>query len=97
MIVRIINEGQWVVDDDTLNSLNQLDDAVEDAVDAGDATRLRQALTRLYDRVRTAGTVVPDDTLVDSDLILPDADSTIADVRDWLADSGSEDGLIPGR
>jgi hypothetical protein len=47
----------------------------------------------LLSRVRSSGTVVPDDELRDSDLILPDADSTVQDVRALLTDS--DEGLIP--
>ena len=36
---------------------------------------------------------MPDDDLQDSDLILPDADSTLDDVRRLLSES--EEGLIP--
>jgi hypothetical protein len=46
----------------------------------------------LLDAVRTSGNPLPDDTLEDSDLILPPADATLEEVRELL----SEDGLIPG-
>jgi hypothetical protein len=37
---------------------------------------------------------LPDDSLEDSDLILPDADSTLEEMRQLLSES--EEGLIPG-
>jgi hypothetical protein len=37
---------------------------------------------------------LPDDTLHDSDLILPPADATLDEVRALLADT--DEGLIPG-
>ena len=43
--------------------------------------------------MRSAGTPVPDDELVDSDLILPDVDATLEEVQELL--SGSEEGLVP--
>ena len=93
MIVRILNEGQWELSDEAVRGLNSLDDAVDKAVAAADQDQLAKALQALLDRVRTSGTPVPDDELRDSDLILPDSDSTIEDVRALLSDT--DEGLIP--
>ena len=93
MIVRILNEGQWELSDEAVRDLNSLDDAVDKAVAAADQDQLAKALQALLDRVRTSGTPVPDDELRDSDLILPDSDSTIEDVRALLSDT--DEGLIP--
>ena len=94
MIVRILDEGQWRVDDGALTDLNRLDDAVEDAVSTDDEAELAGALRALLDEVRTTGTPVPDDELADSDLILPAADSSLEEIRALL--SSSDEGLIPG-
>ena len=94
MIVRILNEGQWQVGDHLVDELNTLDDAVEKAVEAGDQGALGAALASLLDKVRSEGSAVPDAEIHDSDLILPDADATLDDVRALL--SASEEGLIPG-
>lgn len=94
MIVRILNEGQWRVSEETLRELNQFDDAIEKAVSAEDAAQLAATLQLLHDKVRDAGTPLTDDELEDSDLILPDSDSTLDEVRSLLNES--EDGLIPG-
>lgn len=93
MIVRILNEGQWELADSDVRGLNALDDAVEQAVSAQDQDRLTEALAALLDRVRGLGTVVPDGDIRDSDLILPDSDSTLADVKGLLSES--DEGLIP--
>ncbi len=94
MIVRILGEGQWEVPDDAVASLNALDDQVEQAVTQKDEAKLTLALSELLDEVRSLGTPVPDDQLADSDLILPDVDSSLAEVEALLADSS--EGLIPG-
>ena len=93
MIVRILNEGQWELSDDAVRSLNSLDDAVDKAVAAADQDQLAAALSALLDQVRSSGTPIPDEELRDSDLILPDSDSTIEDVRALLSDT--DEGLIP--
>ena len=59
MIVRILGEGQYDVSDDALDGLNELDAAVESAVEAGDEETFSTALAALLDGVRTAG--VPHD------------------------------------
>jgi PspAA-like protein len=92
MIVRILGEGQLEVGDDQLDSLNVLDKEVEAAVESGDTEAFTTALAALLDGVRRSGTALPDDSLDDSDLILPPADATIEEVRELL----EGDGLIPG-
>ncbi len=92
MIVRILGEGQLEVPDDRIDELNALDAKVETAVETDDREAFTGALAALLDGVRTAGVPVPDDSLDDSDLILPPSDATLEEVRELLSD----DGLIPG-
>lgn len=92
MIVRIMGEGQLEIDDARLSELSPLDDALTAAVEAGDDDRFRSALVALLDAVRTLGSPVADDALVDSDLVLPYAEAHIDEVRELL----SGEGLIPG-
>jgi hypothetical protein len=92
MIVRILGEGQFDVADGELDELNRLDAAVESAVEADNTEAFPTALAALLDGVRRAGNPLAQDSLEDSDLILPPADATIAEVRELLSD----DGLIPG-
>jgi hypothetical protein len=92
MIIRILGEGQYDVADHALDRLNELDKALESAIEAGDEAAFAGALTELLDGVRTTGVVHPADSLDESDLILPPADATIDQVREMLSD----DGLIPG-
>ena len=92
MIARILAEGQWEVAEEHLTELNRLDAAVEAAVEAGDEVTFSNTLAALLDAVRKAGSVLADDSLEDSDLILPPADATLDEVRALLSDEG----LIPG-
>lgn len=90
MIIRISGEGQYEVSDDSLAQLNELDAAVEASL--SDEAAFATALTALLDMVRTTGEHVPDESLVESDVILPASDATAADVQATLR----SDGLIPG-
>lgn len=92
MIVRILGEGQLHVADDQLDALNELDRAVESAIESGDEAAFAAALEALLGGVRRSGTPLSVDSLEDSDLILPPADATIPEVRELLGG----DGLIPG-
>jgi hypothetical protein len=92
VIVRILGEGQREVSDDALDELNTLDATLEAAVAAGEHDAFAAALTALLDRVRQLGTPVADDYLGPSDLVLPSADASLAEVTELL----NEDGLIPG-
>jgi hypothetical protein len=91
VIVRIMGEGQLRLDTDRLDDLNRLDDELGEAIDSGDDARFRAALSALLDAVRAVGTPVPDEELVDSDLVLPYAEAHVDEVREMLTD----DGLIP--
>jgi len=94
VIVRILGEGQWEVDDAAVGDLNDIDAAVDAAVAAAEQAELSAALIRLLTEVRAKGRRLPDDDLRDSALILPAADSTVEEVRGLLNPSG--EGLIPG-
>jgi len=92
VIVRILGEGQVELPDGELESLNTLDDALQRAVDGGDEEGFAQSLAALLSRVRDVGRPLPDDEIVASDLVLPSADASLAEVRELLGDEG----LIPG-
>ena len=92
MIVRILGEGQLEVPDAAADELNQLDTALEQAVERGDEAAFRPALQALLTRVRQLGSPADPDELKPSELIVPQADATMDEVRKLLTD----DGLISG-
>ena len=92
MIVRILGEGQYDLDDHALDALNGLDTQIESAIEAGDEEMFRTALQGLLAAVRASGTHHAVDSLDESDLILPPPDATIDEVRELLGDEG----LFPG-
>jgi hypothetical protein len=92
MIVRILGEGQFRVDDSAATELNHLDTELEAAVEHSDEDKFIAALTGLLAQVREHGAPLPPDILEPSDLILPHQDSSMDEVRKLLTDEG----LIPG-
>ena len=91
MIVRLMGEGQYRVDDGLLSELNELDDAAVRALEAGDEDGFRRAVEGLASRVRGAGERLPDDELAGSDLIVPPSDLSLDEARELF----SGEGLIP--
>ncbi|WP_406306786.1 hypothetical protein OHA61_37200 [Streptomyces sp. NBC_00885] len=92
MIMRILGEGQYEITDEHLTRLNELDSDVQSAADAGDEAAFTAALSALLDAVRSLGTPLPDKRITPSDLVLPDGDTSLTQVRELLSDEG----LIPG-
>jgi hypothetical protein len=91
MIVRISGEDQYQLDDADRARLDELDAAVEEAIEVGDEETFKARLQMLVDFVHARGEALPEDVLEGSDLILPPADLSLAEARDDFA-SGS---LIP--
>jgi hypothetical protein len=92
MIVRILGEGQLEVPDSAVAELNQLDSALEVAVERNDEAAFGPALAALLAKVRDVGSPTDADDLRPSELIIPQPDATMAEVRKLMADEG----LIPG-
>jgi hypothetical protein len=92
MIVRILGEGQLQVPDSAVDELNRLDADLESAVEHNDEASFKPALEALLNRVREVGSPADADALEPSELIVPQSDATMAEVRKLLTDEG----LIPG-
>jgi len=91
MIVRLMGEGQWRVDDALAEQLNELDADTERAVEAGDQAALHAALHALAEVVRSTGEKLDDSHLAPSDAIVPPADLSLEEAGKLLGDHG----LIP--
>jgi hypothetical protein len=91
VIVRIATEGQYDFPDEDSDRLNELDNEVVAAVDAGDEERFQTAFASLLELVRSDGKPVADDVLEESDVILPPPDLTFAEAGHQF----TGDGLIP--
>ncbi len=91
MIIRVMGEGQWRVDDGLQADLNVIDDEVGAALAAGDQAAMSEALGRLAETVRNAGTRLDDTDLSPSDAVVPPQDLTLDEARELL----EGEGLIP--
>ena len=92
MIVRIATEDQYELADEHAQRLNELDNAIVDALRAGNEDTFRQLLAEMLSLVRDKGQTVDDDDLRESEVILPPPDMTLEEA----AEEFSGEGLIPG-
>ena len=91
MIVRVMGEGQFEIDDEVAKGLNDLDEQAEQALQAEDTEQLAELLERMAEAVRTNGARVPDEELTPSEGIVPPPDLTLEEAKELF----EGEGLIP--
>lgn len=91
MIVRIMGEAQYRLDEEGVERVNALDNDTVAAVEADDEDAFHVAFGQLLELIRTEGEQLHDDELEASDVIVPPADSTFVEA----ANDFTGDGLIP--
>ena len=91
MIVRILGDAQYRLDDAAFAATNEADDRLQAAIDAGDEAAFTAALESLVTTIRAKGTEVGVDEFLPSDAIVPDSDTPMDEVRGLLGDEG----LVP--
>jgi hypothetical protein len=91
VIVRIAEDRQYEFPDDQADSLNELDNRVVEAVEAGEEGQFRDLWGKMIELVRSSGSPIGDDELVGSDVILPPEDITFAEASNEF----TGEGLIP--
>jgi hypothetical protein len=84
MIVRIMEENQYRLDDQEASQFEHLDQVLTDAVHAGDQIAFQTALTDLLAFIRAKGVQVPYTEIVPSDVVVPTEDMTLAEARAFL-------------
>ncbi len=91
MIIRIASDNQYLLEDDAIARVNELDNAAVAAVEAGDRDGFQENFDALLALVRSEGTVLAGDDLSASDVIIPPDDLS-------FEEAGAEftgEGLIP--
>jgi hypothetical protein len=91
MIVRISGEGQYRLPDGDAERVDELRGKALAIVDSGNEDGFADAFAALLDYVRAHGTLLGDDELEGSDVILPPADYSFEETgREFTGE-----GLIP--
>ena len=91
MIVRIMGEGQYRVDEEAARKLNELDEQVGAAVESGDEDQVRTLIKQLAQAVRDGGEKLDDADLSTSEAIVPPEDLSLDELHELL----EGEGLIP--
>ena len=91
MIVRIAEDNQYEFPDDQADRLNELDNQLVEAVEAGDEAQFSDLWGKMVELVRSAGKPVGEDELFGSDVILPPENITFEEA----AREFTGEGLIP--
>jgi DNA-binding GntR family transcriptional regulator len=91
VIVRIATESQYKLPEDASEELNDLDNQVVAAVEAGDEDRFHELFEQMLDLVRRAGQPLDEDELAESTVILPPPDTSFVEA----AAEFTGEGLIP--
>ena len=92
MIVRISGEGQWRMSSAHLATLNVLDNELVEMIAGCDEGTFQARLDQMLSYVRENGEPIPPDLLVESNIILPPADTTVDEARALFVGEG----LLPG-
>jgi hypothetical protein len=91
VIVRLMGEGQYRVDDSLRARLNELDDRAQAAVEGEDEAELDRLLDDMSELVRSDGEPLPEEDLSASDVVIPPSDLTLEETKRLL----SHEGFIP--
>ncbi|MCI0440088.1 MAG: hypothetical protein L0177_13305 [Chloroflexi bacterium] len=92
MIVRILTEGQYNLPGRYVDDLNKIDNRLVEAVEAENREQFEKLLQQMLDVVRKHGKPVPDDEIVESDLLLPEPDITLEEAEELF----TGEGILPG-
>ncbi len=91
MIVRIATEDQFELPESAHDQINELDNQIVEAVEAGDEARFRELFEQMLQIVTDGGAPVADDELVVSQVIIPPRDLSFEEARAEF----TGEGLIP--
>ncbi|MEX2425978.1 MAG: hypothetical protein WD401_04355 [Thermomicrobiaceae bacterium] len=91
MIIRIATEGQYRLKSAHLDDLNDVDEQIMTAVSNDNREQYQILFDQLLEIVRTNGTPLAEDELLESAMVLPPPDTTFEEARKLFVG----DGVIP--
>ena len=91
MIVRIMGEGQYEVEETLVERLNEMDERAAEALERDDEEELDRRLDEMAELVRGGGDRLADDELSASEVVIPPSDLTLEETRKYFL----EEGLVP--
>ena len=92
MIVRIMGEGQWRIDDALTSDLNVIDALLDADLTMGTESTLAAHIQAIQALIKERGTPVGIEELLPSDAVVPFSGISVAELREFIG----QEGLIPG-
>ena len=88
MIIRILGEGQFRLDDSQIGKVNKIDNQIVDHVQKGNKTEFLRDLARLISTVKEMGEPLDPVEILPSDIIIPPEDLSLEEARKVFCDEG---------
>jgi hypothetical protein len=88
MIIRILGEGQFRVDDKLLDRLNKIDNEIVDHVAKGDKVKFKKGIDKLIAAVKEQGEPLDPVDIVQSGLIIPPGDLSFEEAKKIFSGHG---------
>ena len=88
MIIRILGEGQFQLDEKLLDRVNKIDNQIVKHVTSGNKVEFAKDLANLISTVKELAEPLDPVELVSSDLIIPPADMSFEEARRVFCDEG---------
>ena len=88
MIIRILGEGQFRLDDKHIDDLNKIDNRIVDHVNKGNQTEFLKDLDKLISTVKDLGEPLDPVDIVQSDLIFPPEDLSFDEAKRVFSGKG---------
>jgi PspA-Associated protein len=88
MIIRILGEGQFRVDDKLLDRLNKIDNEIVDHVAKGDKVMFKKGMDKLIAIVKEQGEPLDPVDIVQSGLIIPPGDLSFEEAKKIFSGHG---------
>jgi hypothetical protein len=88
MIIRILGEGQFRLDDGLVQRINKIDNQIVDHVSKGKKAEYVQDLANLISTIKELAEPVDPVEILPSDIIIPPSDLSFEDARKVFCDEG---------
>lgn len=92
MIIRILGEGQFKLDDKHLDRLNKIDNEIVEHVSKSNKVEFRKDLAKLITIIKKEGEPLDPVEIVPSDIIIPPGDMSIAEAKKVFCGQGLIEG-----
>jgi hypothetical protein len=81
MIVRILGEGQFRMDDKLLDNLNKIDNEIVNHVSKGNQAEFQKDLAKFISTIRKEGEPLDPIEIIPSDIIIPPTDLSMEEAK----------------